>query len=213
MPIHTITQAKNANARAGQHFFDAEAMRFFGSRLPRTVIPVADGALFVTSEQRPFMSGIDTAPNPRLYTVRHVSDRGTVSTLGEFQAFTTNDEAKKVAKVLASKWGTGNRVEAVEFFYRHAGFSYRPGVESKEAGRLRMAVELAHAEAWARVALEFSWSSDLDADEVDAEYCIARDQRRFVVASLGGIVGADDDWRRVVEAELASEVLDAVKVD
>lgn len=100
--IHTMQQARNANQRAGYHFFDASTMRFFGSRLPRKVYPVPNGALFVTSEQRPAGYGEDLAP--RRYTVRFIHDIGLTHTIGEFQAFTTREGANRYARLLVAEW-------------------------------------------------------------------------------------------------------------
>lgn len=215
MTIHTITQAKNANARAGFHWFEPASMRFFGSRLPRTVIPVADGALFVSSEQRPFIPGVDETQDPRRYTIRFIADTGHVTTLGEFCAYASNDEAKRVAKAVAATWGAGRRVDAVSFFYDAAGFSHRPG-ENPDGARLLNAAVLARAEAYARVTLDFTWEHDdddtADGDDtpVTREGCIARTKTHGVVMhSLWSIADATDNSRRVVEAELAAEVLDA----
>lgn len=100
--IHTITQARNANERAGFHFFEPATVRFFGSRLPRTVIPVPNGALFVTSEQRSPGYG-ETAP-PRLFTIRFVHDNGKVETVGAFQGWQTREGATRIARRMAAVW-------------------------------------------------------------------------------------------------------------
>ena len=100
--IHTIQQAKNANERAGFHFFDAASMRFFGSRLPRKVYPVSNGALFVTSEQRPTSYSEETAP--RLFTIRFAHDNGRVETVGEFQEWSSRTDADRFARNLAREW-------------------------------------------------------------------------------------------------------------
>lgn len=98
--IHTIGQARDANRRAGYHFFNADAMRSFGSRLPRKVYPVATGALFVTSEQWHTYD----RPEPRLYTVRHIGDDGRTETIGEFQGWETSASANRFAGDLAKVW-------------------------------------------------------------------------------------------------------------
>jgi len=76
----------------------------------------------------------------------------------------------------------------------------------------------------------FSWEYDADADDLSwmsaaerkrehtIEGCILRDAAGEVLASLWGIVDADNTYRRTIEAELASEadalgVLDALDAE
>lgn len=93
----------------------------------------------------------------------------------------------------------------VKFFYDHAGYSYDPKVETAAAaGRLRCATALAGAERAARGAVYFDWGWE---SEVEGEYCVARLDETGETTSLGGIQGADDNYRRVVQAELALELL------
>lgn len=107
------------------------------------------------------------------------------------------------------------------FFYKHAGFSVRPG-ETQEDGRARCARALADAEAKGREAgLSFDWSIDHDADSRDYAkgpryeqwQCACLDENGKAVAYLGWIdFGREgsphsDPYRRVVEAELAMEAL------
>ncbi|MHB1643515.1 MAG: DUF7447 family protein [Acidithiobacillus sp.] len=87
--FYSIKAIKQANKEAGQHFFDASAMRFFNSRVCRKVI----GNYFVTSERFDQNS-------PRRYTLRSVDDRSWIDTIGEFQAFATSREAYRQAKRL-----------------------------------------------------------------------------------------------------------------
>ncbi len=114
-------------------------------------------------------------------------------------------------------------VSPVAFFYRNAGYSYPAGATpaQQRAHRLNCARHLAAAESWARDAgVSFEWSVDDPqgsrewSDETPAWaswQCVARDADGISVASLHGIdFGADrdpwmDDYRRVVEAELAAE--------
>ncbi len=122
------------------------------------------------------------------------------------------------------------------FFYEHADYSYDPKTETAEQGRIRGAIALAKAEEHARnTAWEFDWvydedgciGCDCDNEEcacssgADHETlcCILRTSEPScydghgnsvggaVLASLGGICGADSNYRRVVEAELALEAL------
>lgn len=117
---------------------------------------------------------------------------------------------------------------AVIFFYNHAGWSYyKSGGEAPEDGHWRSARMLAAAEAWGKeVGLEFTWYDDWslgmshrqfygeggayeEGEPTSCEVCIAELDGELL-ASLGCIDDADADYRRVIEAELADEALDAV---
>jgi hypothetical protein len=114
-----------------------------------------------------------------------------------------------------------NKAEA--FFYENAGYSYDPKIETKAQGRKRCAKFYAKAEADAREAgVSFVWDIDphctsrdfSDARPIWALWeCRALDAKGRVAASLGGVdFGRNGDpwsgsYRRVVEAELAGEVL------
>lgn len=112
--------------------------------------------------------------------------------------------------------------KSVSFFYKYAGWSYLPGKESPRAGRLRGAKQLAAAEAWARSEnMTYEWSDDwevgnhhdfygdayADNEPTTCEVCLMRSPDGDVVASLGCIDDADNNYRRVVCAELALEVM------
>lgn len=101
----------------------------------------------------------------------------------------------------------------------HAGFSVQAD-ETTEQGRMRCARGLAQAEMWARKnGMTFEWEDDWEIGSHVREYdgyerepdtcetCIASDADGKVVASLGCVDDATAEYRRVVEAELASEVL------
>ena len=108
---------------------------------------------------------------------------------------------------------------AVEFFVQHAGFSYNPATETPEQGKLRCARALVSAERWAAVNdLTVEWADDWDGDnsyteqaEFDGYTVTTCEMARLVdtdgnvLASLGCIDDATDDYRRVIEAELAEE--------
>jgi hypothetical protein len=116
----------------------------------------------------------------------------------------------------------------VRFFFRYAGWSYDPAKETKQAGRWRCARALADAEAYAKDhGFSFQWEIDETCDSSEWEHegepyavwsCLARDAEGNVIGSLGGIdFGRDgepwgDTYRRVVEAELASEASTATAV-
>jgi hypothetical protein len=78
-----MDEVKAANQADGQHWFDGPTMAFFRCRIESQLI---GGRWFISSEQ----SAEDA---PRLYTVRAVASDGTVSTVGEFQAYETLADA------------------------------------------------------------------------------------------------------------------------
>lgn len=114
--------------------------------------------------------------------------------------------------------------EAVAFFYANAGYSYNPKTETQEQGKLRCAKSLAKAERNAASAgITFEWEFDQEGcsgcdcksdeckcstgEEHETLCCSARDSEGKVCASLCGICEPSREYRRVVQAELASEAL------
>ena len=106
------------------------------------------------------------------------------------------------------------------FFYDHGGFSYDPQTETRAQGKRRCAVALAEAETWAeQMGMTFEWEWDFDGDFGDHDvWCkpscgkqhevtmvCAKYRDGQVAGSLCGIIDADANYRRVIEAELASE--------
>jgi hypothetical protein len=77
-----------------EYFFSRFTLRFFDSRIGK-FYPTPDGAYFVTSERFDYES-------PRMWTVRHITDAGAVTTVGEFQQHanrrTANAHAKQAAQ-------------------------------------------------------------------------------------------------------------------
>jgi hypothetical protein len=102
------------------------------------------------------------------------------------------------------------------FFYEHAGYSYDPKIETAEQGRIKCAVELAAAEESARNnGWTYNWEDDWDigshkkfygnedSEPNTCESCLLQDEDGQVLAALGCIDDANNNCRRVVEAELA----------
>jgi hypothetical protein len=102
---YSDTRTVAQNARLYTHFFDADTMRFFNSRIGDVAYRVFDKdgsehVYFTTSERF-------NDETPRLYSVRvmHVLPgrrHWTVDTLGEFQAYKTG-KAAKAAMVKAAQ--------------------------------------------------------------------------------------------------------------
>lgn len=89
----TVEEIKRRNREAGGHYFDADTMRFFGSRVLPTVV---GGRFFVTSER----TGFDW-DSPRAYSVREMMPDGTIGTVGEFNEHPTSAAAKSAMRRLA----------------------------------------------------------------------------------------------------------------
>lgn len=135
----------------------------------------------------------------------------------------------------APKVGRSRYAKAIQFFRENAGFSYDPKTETPAQGKLRCARLSAKAEAWAKAeGLEYVWEFDdmADASFVDtwepaeqaqwhaetheAWYCSlvrpcpkhgVQCKHAETLASLGGIFDPTWQYRRVIEAELATEAM------
>lgn len=112
------------------------------------------------------------------------------------------------------------------FFWTHAGWSYHPATQTPQQGRADCARRLVAAERAASDAgYSFEWSVDPDCDSSEFTgskrnawalwQCLARDESGEIVGCLGGVdFGRDgepwgDPYRRVCEAEIACEALEA----
>ena len=117
------------------------------------------------------------------------------------------------------KQETFNR--SIQFFWDNAGFSYNPKTQTADDGHLESAIALAQAELEG-CSQGFSYVWDIDPDSTSADFsddyppyeqfqCVCLNYRGHILASLGGIdFGRDNqpwdqDYRRVIEAELALE--------
>jgi hypothetical protein len=114
--------------------------------------------------------------------------------------------------------------EAWRFFLANAGYSYNPQIESLAQGKARSARRFAKAERdAASKGIRFEWEFDPDgcigcdcgSDDCECSTgndhetleCLAFDKAGKLVASLGSVCKPSREYRRVVEAELALEVL------
>lgn len=79
-----IKSVKQANKKAGHHFFDPSAMEFFDSRIEG---PLMGGRYFITSEQFHMVDG--SFSGVRHYTIREAREDGRINTVGEFGAYAT----------------------------------------------------------------------------------------------------------------------------
>ena len=94
MTFRTMAEVRAANAAIGHQFFDAGSLRFFDSRIGRTLY---GGRYFITSEQ---FHGSDGYTAPRMYTVREVMPDGKIETVADFQKFDTNEQARAAIRRL-----------------------------------------------------------------------------------------------------------------
>ncbi len=80
------------------HFFDADTMRFFSSRISEKTweLKDSDEIYFITSEAD--NSRIKHAGSVRQYTVRSCGKDGNIEKVSEFQEFPTIREAQKFLK-------------------------------------------------------------------------------------------------------------------
>lgn len=102
-------------------------------------------------------------------------------------------------------------IRAYRFFFANAG--YIVGERARCALTLARAEQYAHHNDWNTEwewdeFPDLSWMSEREQKE-DHEVlvCVLKDADGNVLASLCGIVDADNAYRRVIEAELAAEAL------
>lgn len=103
MPVRaeTIGDVERLNSGKGQHFFDADTLRFFASKIHE---PLIKNRFFITSEKMGFE---DTRRESR---IRMVRNDGTIETVGDDVRYSSpkaaRDALKKAQKRLGSDVGT-----------------------------------------------------------------------------------------------------------
>ena len=99
----------------------------------------------------------------------------------------------------------------VRFFFKWGAWGYNPATETPLQGRWKSAKALSSAEQWGKKnGLSFQWVDDYrqgdEPDDVErVELCSVLDGKGVTLTSLGAIWDASPEYRRVVEAELATE--------
>ena len=73
----TIEDIMNKNQQSGRHFFSPSTMRFFKSKVYRTVYRDEEEAYFITSEKAPH--------DKRKYSVRRANEDGSIETIVWYQ--------------------------------------------------------------------------------------------------------------------------------
>jgi hypothetical protein len=126
------------------------------------------------------------------------------------------ERAARAARRSPSQKKNDRLRKKIAFFYEHGGYSTSPG-QSVEEGRRESAERLARAEAFGEEAgWKVSWEPDQEEYQMgDAEteppsevYVAALlDANDNVLGSLGGIGDPDNNYKRLVEAELALEAM------
>jgi len=102
--IIDISTIKERHEKAGYHFFEKSAKRFFDSKIGKNayVDKKGDNAYFITSEQ--FHHYGEGRSDPRKYSVRKANLRtGEVDTVGEFQSYPDSKTATRKAQQLAKE--------------------------------------------------------------------------------------------------------------
>lgn len=89
--INSIEQLKRAVTDSGSHFFDADTMRFFNSRVSDMIVKHGNYIYFITSEKNRYNY-------PRAYTIRRLAHSGNIDSVGEFQEFESLSRAKTALK-------------------------------------------------------------------------------------------------------------------
>lgn len=91
MHFSSVEQIRLYSLSIGHHWFSPSTMRFFGSKIYPDIV---GGRYFISSEKDHYSNGA------RLYTIRMVTDDGTIETVGDFQQYTSLRQARKALKAL-----------------------------------------------------------------------------------------------------------------
>lgn len=88
LPIADLVKAYRPGP--GRHWFDADSIRFFRTRLPKYAFPCGHGVYFVTSEQCGHFR--------RGYSVRKFW-QGRIQTVGEFNSYPSRKSAVRAMRL------------------------------------------------------------------------------------------------------------------
>ena len=86
---NTIQEIRDKNRSINHHFFSGGALRFFNSRIGDTVYKKK---YFITSERY--------ETEPRKFSVRYVTSKGDIETIGNFNSFDYKYQAEKFIESL-----------------------------------------------------------------------------------------------------------------
>ncbi len=90
---YLIDEVKTRAENGDSHFFDADTMRFFSSRVSELAWKKDDDIYFITSEAD--KGRYQHTGSIRAYTVRKCSMFGGIDTIGDFQGHATLRDARK----------------------------------------------------------------------------------------------------------------------
>lgn len=93
---YLIDEVKTRSEKNAKHFFDADTMRFFSSRVLELAWKKADEIYFITSEAD--NGRIKHQGSIRAFTVRKSNANGSIDTIGDFQEHATKRDAQKAIK-------------------------------------------------------------------------------------------------------------------
>lgn len=94
----SIKEIRDENELVGQHWFSPESLRWFGSKIGRTVY---GGRYFITSEQDTYGAW----NNERRYTIRVANADSTIDTVGDFGQYATSAEARRAVLAIVKQEG------------------------------------------------------------------------------------------------------------
>lgn len=84
--FNNITEVKKANKVKGRHFFDKDALAFFGSKVFPELYTVAGRQFFITVED-------NFNRTQKFYTIREAMPDGDIETVGEFLGYESKEQA------------------------------------------------------------------------------------------------------------------------
>ena len=93
-----MEEVKSRAEKGSPHFFDADTMRCFSSRISELCWKSGDDIYFITSEAD--KSYIKHKGSIRAYTVRKCDLNGDINTIGTFQGHTTLNQARREIKTI-----------------------------------------------------------------------------------------------------------------
>lgn len=98
---YLIEEVKTRAEKGSPHFFDADSMRFFSSRISEYCWKINNKIYFITSEAD--RGTVKHSGSTRGWTVRIIDQHGDIQRLGEFQEYSSLNEARHAIKEVIEK--------------------------------------------------------------------------------------------------------------
>ncbi len=98
----SVWEIKDATNSTGSYFFSPDTMRYWRTRVMRTLFDVPGGTLFITSDE--------VGNEGRWYSVRYIDGNARINTLGTWKQYGTRLQALGAAKRIALAMNAGGRV-------------------------------------------------------------------------------------------------------